>query len=296
MNNLYGFFRKNAIKLRLTSLAILFLAAGFLWTELSWLSSRDLAVYFLDVGQGDAILIRAPGGHTVLIDGGPGRGVLADLAAELPFFVRSLDLVIETHPDSDHAGGLPDVLEHFIVRGVLKPCLGTSTNPYEEALDRLAKEGRVPEICAVAGQLVDLGGGASLEILGAGNGARADTNGASVVVRLSFGRTNFLFMGDATVKEEKYLAYYAAEKLSADVYKVSHHGSRESNDPDFIRAVDPEIAVISVGALNRYGHPHQELLDQLAKNQIEILRTDQFGPVELDSDGEFVKIKKPATR
>ncbi|MCX6713257.1 MAG: MBL fold metallo-hydrolase, partial [Candidatus Vogelbacteria bacterium] len=245
-NNLFA-------KFRWLTIVLLLFGNLYIWGTLWQFSGQNLMVAFLDVGQGDAILIRAPGGRTVLIDGGPGKNILRRIASELPFFARSLDLLIETHPDTDHAGGLPDVVGKYTVRGILKPCLNAD-NPYDQALDKIASEKKVKEICATAGQIIDLGSGAKLEILYAGEGERTDTNGASVVVRLYYGATSFLLMGDATVKEEKYLVYYAPEKLDADVYKVSHHGSRESNDEQFLQLVSPQISVISVGAGNRYGH------------------------------------------
>jgi beta-lactamase superfamily II metal-dependent hydrolase len=136
--------------------------------------------------------------------------------------------------------------------------------------------------------VIDLGGGATMEILAAGSGPRADTNGASIVARLTYGQTAYLFTGDATIKEEQYLEYTEPAKLRADVYKVAHHGSKESNDPAFITDIAPKISVISVGAGNSYGHPHQEVLDLLASAKSAIFRTDQLGTIEVDSNGTNV--------
>lgn len=274
-------------KFRWLMIALLIFGNLYAWGLVRQFSGQNLLVAFLDVGQGDAILIRAPGGRTVLIDGGPGKNILREVAGELPLFTRALDLLIETHPDTDHVGGLPDVVGKYTVRGILKPCLNAD-NPYDQALDKIAGDKKIKEICATAGQKINLGGGVELEILYAGEGERSDTNGASVVARLSYGATSFLLMGDATVKEEKYLAYSVPDKLHADVYKVSHHGSRESNDEIFLRLVNPEISVISVGANNRYGHPHAEVLALLDKLKSAVLRTDQLGTVILTSDGTRV--------
>lgn len=271
-------------------LLICFLLAGELvvWQRISWLTDSRLLVYFLDVGQGDAILIKSPSGRLVLIDGGPGKNILPTLAAVLPFGWSKLDLLIETHPDTDHVGGLPDVTAQFSVFGLLKPCLDEVANVYDQTLTTRIFEQDQPVICGAAGEQVNLGRGVTLEVLAAGSGLRPDTNGASVVTRLHYGQTNFLLMGDATMAEEKYLLYTVSEKLPADVYKVSHHGSRESNDVDFLRVVQPSLAVISVGAQNRYGHPHTEVLDLLTALGSQIKRTDQLGTVTVVSDGQQV--------
>ena len=275
--------------LRWIFIFFLFVSCLFAWTNLLWQANNDLAVYFLDVGQGDAILIRAPTGRTILIDGGPGKNILSETATVLPFAVRSLDLIMESHPDSDHVAGLPDVLQRYEVRGVIKPCIG-SDNSYDQALDRIAQEKSVKNICALAGQQIDLGGGAVMEIIHAGSEEGADTNASSIVARLTYGRTSFLFSGDTTEKVERYLEFTAAEKLPANVYKVSHHGSKESNEEGFIKRVDPEISIISVGADNRYGHPHQEVLNALEKQGSIVLRTDQLGTITLESDGDKVSV------
>jgi len=279
------------MKYRWFFVSILLVGNIFAWANIYWQSPGDLKVYFLDVGQGDAIFIKSPTGRTMLIDGGPGKNILARVASVMPFGASSIDLLMESHPDTDHVGGLPDVASHFTVRGVIKPCID-SDNSYDQALHKIAQEKHETEMCAEPGETIDLGGEAKMEILYAGAGEYADTNGASIVTRLVYGQTAFLFTGDATVKEEKYLEYTSSDKLRADVYKVSHHGSRESNDFDFIKTIGPKISVISVGASNRYGHPHQEVLDLLAKNKSVILRTDQLGTIEIDSDGETIKLVK----
>jgi len=265
-----------------------------LWLYLSSIGSPVLRVAFLDVGQGDAILIRAPSGRTMLIDGGPGKNILAPLSKNLPLFAGTIDLLLETHPDTDHVGGLPDVAEKYAVFGVMKPCIN-SANPYDRALHEIIFAKSEKEICAQAGQVIDLGGGAKMEILHAGSVANGDsdknTNIASVVARLTYGQTVFLFTGDTDIKVEKYLYYAEPDKLTADVLKVSHHGSRESNDLDFLNQVKPDIAVISVGADNRYGHPHQETLYSLAAVGSTVLRTDLLGTIRLESNGVVVRQK-----
>lgn len=279
--------------LRWLLVLIIFIANISVWYSIFQNSGRVLSVSFLNVGQGDAILIRAPLGQTVLIDGGPGKVVLGRLAAALPYFSRSLDLVLETHPDTDHVGGLPDVVSRYAVRGVMKPCIGSS-NPYDQALDARAKEREIPIICAMPGQLIDLGNGAKMEILYAGQKtgiSEPKTNDASIVAKLSYGDSDFLFTGDTTEAVEKYLSYTEGKRLDSEVYKVAHHGSKTSSGENFLKLVSPEVSVISVGAKNTYGHPHGEVLDRLTSLKSVILRTDQLGAIILESDGASIKIK-----
>lgn len=268
-------------------ISILLFGNLFVWYGVFQFSNQKLTVAFLNVGQGDAILITAPGGHTALIDGGPGKNILSQLAGELPLFSRTLDLMIETHPDTDHVGGLPDVLGRYAVRGIIKPCID-SNNQYDQALGFLAKARQVSELCAQIGEIIDLGGGVVMEILYVGSGKVSDTNTASVVIQLTYGDNSFLFAGDTTLTVEKYLAYTKGNSLQSDVYKVSHHGSNNSNDEKFLQMVKPQISVISVGADNRYGHPHQEVLSSLMTLKSVILRTDELGTIVIESDGQTI--------
>jgi len=274
-------------KIRWIFISVLFLGNFFAWYYVSQFYNQNLRVTFLDVGQGDAILIRAPYGRTVLIDGGPGKNILSLLSGQLPLFNKSIDLLMETHPDTDHVGGLPDVLSRYSVRGIIKPCI-VSNNSYDQALDVLAKQQQVTEMCAEAGEMIDLGGGAKIEILYAGVGKVSDTNTASIVAKLTYGDESFLFTGDTTIAVEKYLTYTEGNKLQANVYKVSHHGSKNSNDEKFLQTVKPQISIISVGAGNSYGHPNQEVLTSLGILKSVILRTDQSGTIILESDGQKI--------
>jgi len=274
-------------------ISLLLVGNFFAWYSVSQFFNRELIVSYLSVGQGDAALIRAPGGRTILIDGGPDRNILSKLSESLPLFYRSIDLLIETHPDTDHVAGLPDVFKGYRVQGILKPCIG-SNNPYDQALEELATEKLITQICAAPGQLINLGNGATMEILYAGSGElkfKDKTNDASIVSRLSFGQNNFLFTGDTTIAVEKYLSYLMPDKLRSDVYKVSHHGSRESNDQKFLQLIKPKISIISVGSGNRYGHPHQEVLNSLNGLSSLILRTDQTGRIVISSDGVSLFIR-----
>lgn len=269
-------------------LGVLFLANLFIWSLVAHSSSRTLAVYFLDVGQGDAILIEAPGGQQVLIDGGPGRSILSELGQVLPFYDRDLDLIIATHPDADHIGGLPLVLENYQATGFLEPEVNCATAICTE-LEKEIQENSVREIKAVRGERVLLGGGAELEILAPeGSVTGKDTNQASVVAKLTYGATTFLLTGDAPQNVERKLMTRDGGDLDVDVLKVGHHGSDTSSSPDFLAVTSPQLAVISVGAKNRYGHPKEKVLAELVDIQAQIWRTDEQGRLKVVSDGEKI--------
>lgn len=273
---------------RLVVLVLLLGANLWVWFEVARLSRAEVVVSFLDVGQGDAILIEAPGGHEVLIDGGPGRKVLSELGQVLPFYDRNLDLVIATHPDADHIGGLPLVLENYRVAGFLAPEVACRTALCSELEKEVTNLG-LRKLVAARGEEILLGGGATLEILSPdGPVLGSDTNLASVVARLSFGQTTFLFTGDAPQVVERRLIAKDGTKLDVDVLKVGHHGSDTSSVPDFLALTSPQLAVISVGAKNRYGHPKASVLEELKKAGAEIWRTDEQGRLKIISDGEKI--------
>jgi beta-lactamase superfamily II metal-dependent hydrolase len=244
-------------------------------------------VDFIDVGQGDAALITSPTGKTVLIDGGP-----HEASASLVTFLRGrhatpLDLVLLTHRHTDHLGGLPAVVEEIGVRQFLDaptPHPGKEREHLMLALERA----HVPIRDATPGRAIDLGGGATLTLLGPPEppivGSRSDVNANSVTARLDFGETSFLFMGDAETPTERWLLGRKAN-VRAQVLKVAHHGSRFSSTARFLDAVHPAIAVISVGARNDYRHPSVGTLRRLEDRGIEVHRTDLEGTVAIESDG-----------
>lgn len=232
----------------------------------------------LDVGQGDAILLTTPHGHTMLIDGGASDMVLARRLGEvLPHWDRSIDMVFVTHPDADHIGGVAGVLRRFDVANTWDTGISSASS------DAAAYASRATRMFVREGDHFELDG-VRVDILWppAGMNARA-TNASSLVMRVTYGSTRFLFTGDLEDTEQR--ALMASEDVRASVLKVPHHGSKTS-DPAFFRAVGAEVAVISVGANNRYGHPAAETLNALADEHV--LRTDQHGRVTVRSDGEHI--------
>ncbi len=276
---------------RFLFVGFLVLCAVFSWYAVFAENRDGLAVYFLDVGQGDAIFIQAENGNQVLIDGGQNKAVIQELSKVMPFYDRSIDLVIETHPDSDHIGGLVDVLKRYSVGLVMESGVESDSAEYQE-LTKILEQKNIKTILAYEGMRINLSEDVYLSILfPITDVSNWDPNDASIVAKLVYGDTSFLLTGDSPQKIEKYLASVDPEGLDVDVLKVGHHGSKTSSSEIFIGYTSPEYAVISVGKDNRYGHPHQEVLDILNKFGVQILRTDEMGTITFKSDGENVSLK-----
>ena len=252
--------------------------------------SRDtLVVAFLDVGQGDAIFIETPSGKQMLIDGGGGRAVLSELSRVMPFFDRSIDVVVNTHPDKDHIGGLPDVFKEYVVGLVIDPNVPDEKSVYAEYVSDIELDA-ARHVVARRGQKIIFGDGVTLEILFPDRDMQnvKDTNDASIIVRLVYGETEILLTGDAPQKIENYLVTLYGDKLESDILKAGHHGSRTSTSETFIAAVKPTYAIISAGKDNSYGHPHQETLETLIKASTTILGTYTEGTIIFESDGKTI--------
>ncbi len=275
-------------------LTALFLVTVAIWYAVFFESRGGiLMVAFLDVGQGDAIFIEAPNGNQVLIDGGAGRAVLRELSRVMPFYDRSIDVVLGTHTDKDHVGGLPAVFENFSVEFYIDPGLPDDSGFYQELLRDVAKE-PAEKIIARRGMRINLGEGAELNILFPDRDVSGfDANDASVIARLVYGDTAFLFTGDSPKKIENYVVSLYGDALRSDVLKAGHHGSKTSTSAAFLSAVSPDIAVVSAGEDNRYGHPHKEVTDAFAAAGVSVSRTDKDGTIIFKSDGVRVTHGNP---
>lgn len=245
-----------------------------------------LTVAFLDVGQGDAIFIESPSGKQILIDSGPNKKVLRELSKQMPFYDRTLDAIVATHPDGDHIGGFPAILEAYQVDIILRTDVLCQTELCAELDGQIATQ-NIEEKIARRGMSLDLGDGVFLEVLFPDRDAtNFESNLSSLVMKLVFGKNSFLLTGDSPQEIEKYLITLDAKNLAVDVLKLGHHGSRTSTAELFVGFASPEVAVISAGKDNSYGHPHPEVVALLEKFGIKILRTDLDGTIIIKSDGE----------
>ena len=208
------------------------------------------------------------------------------------FFDRTLDVVLATHPDADHIGGLPDVLARYDVSLVVEPGNVSDTSAYRTFASSASEERGARHLIARRGQLIDFGDGASLRILFPDRDVSGlESNAASIVAQLSFGETEVLLTGDAPQSIESYLTALEGLGLRSDILKVGHHGSRTSSDELFVGFTGPRYAVLSRGCDNRYGHPHAEVLEVLERFGAEILDTCKRGTITFESDGTGVTLK-----
>lgn len=251
-----------------------------------------LTVSFLDVGQGDAIFIRSPEGRQVLIDGGAGTVLLRRLSTVMPWYDRSIDLVIGTHADLDHIGGLIELFPRYRIAEVIVPGTQGSSDAWRTYLDAIRNERRVRVIEAMRGTRIEIGGGAYLDVLFPDRTAPdLETNTGCVVTRLVFGSTAFMLPCDAPDEIEAYLALLDGADLRSDILKAGHHGSKTSSSALFVGLVDPKIVVYSRGCDNRYGHPSPETVATFARFDIPTLDTCEEGTITFVSDGVQVTRK-----
>jgi len=274
------------VKLNLILIVVLILLVSLVF--LIYLDMKYLHPEFtfamLDIGQGDAIFVESPAGTQLLIDSGPPRKILGALRKVMSPFDRSIDAIIITNPDQDHIGGFADILNTYKVGMVFEPGTYNNSATYKNLKSKVSEK-NLPVILARRGMKLDLGGDTSLLFLFPDRDVSTwTTNDGSVVGKLNYGGNSFMLMGDATSETERVLLEEnSARVLKSETLKVGHHGSRTSTSEEFARAVSPTRALISVGKDNKYGHPHAEILDTLAKIGAEVLRTDEVGSIIVKS-------------
>lgn len=246
----------------------------------------ELSVYYLDVGQGDAILLRQDEA-VMLIDTGD-NGMESQLLSQLEALdVTRLDLLVCTHYHADHIGGAAEVLENLTVDRVLLPSGSTTTQTYEDMLEVIEQKS-IPTSFPKAGYTGSLEE-ADFQVVGPISEDNDNQNDNSLMLRVEFGKASFLFTGDAEATEEEEILAQG-NPVQADVLKVGHHGSETSTSEAFLQAVHPVCAVISCGAGNDYGHPHQETLDKLSAAGVTVYRTDLSGAVTFLTDGSTIRV------
>ena len=267
-------------------LTILLIVAFWIWSFIfSQVSNNILQVIFFDVGQGDGIFIETPNNRQILIDGGPDKSILEKLSQTMHFYDRRIDLVILTHPHADHVAGLIETLNYYEVGHIMTSGAEEKTATYQKWRN-IIKEKNIPLTIAQAGQRIILESGVVLEILWPDQSLiqslAQNVNNSSVVVRLVYNQSEFLLTGDIEKEVEQRLVSQN-QLLESDILKIAHHGSKSSTSYNFLKAVNPQIAVISVGQDNRYKHPHGDILERL--KEVLTYRTDRNGDIEILTDG-----------
>ena len=254
--------------------------------------SSNLTIKVLDVGQGDAILIRHQN-QTLLVDTGdiPTRGKLVGYLKKEG--ITTLDKVIITHPHADHLGGMPGILDAFKVGQIYSTDQTATTALYKQFLTTVKKKS-IPFKTVTAGEEIPLTADCSLKILAPQKPyiTESEMNNSSIVAKLTYGKFSMLLTGDAETESEDRMVKNYRSDLKSTVLKSGHHGSNTSSSPAFLKAVAPETVVISLGADNEYHHPHPSTLKKYTQAKLNIYRTDTDGTVTITSDGSSYKVEK----
>jgi len=282
-------------KFGLFVIGFLLLLNIFCWKEVFALSCNDnLKVYFLNVGQGDSAFIKTPENHQIIIDGGPNSSVLENIFRLIPFWDKTIDLVILTHPDRDHMQGLTEILKKYKVDYILQTGVEKNSDEYNEWIKILENQKKMGSniIAVKAGDNIYLGNVEIKILFPLENSTekiiKNSANEDCVVSKLVFVNNSFLFTSDISAKAEKEIIE-KEKNVNADVLKVAHHGSKYSTSEYFLANTNFKFAVISVGK-NSYGHPTPEVLQRLEKFGIYVLRTDMNNNIEFISDGNNIKL------
>ena len=262
----------------------------FVWYLVAIESSHALRVYFLDVGQGDAIFIETPNGNQILIDGGPSNGkVVKELSKIMPFYDRSIDLVMASHPHADHIGGLNEIFKRYKISLVVDSGVDYKTAEYEAYQKNIKDEG-ANWIGAQRGMILKLDKEVYLDVLlPVKTNPGLSPHDGMLVLRMRSPDGAVFFSGDMEAPLEKYLVILSGN-ITSEILKVGHHGSKTSTSDELLGAIKPEYAVISVGKDNKYGHPGKEVLKRLSDFDIETFRTDESGTVKIFFDKEGLHI------
>jgi len=271
----------------------------FVWSAIYIQNHQKLKVSFLDIGQGDSIYIQAPNGNNILIDGGFDRKVLSALGSVMPFASRKIDIVLATHPDADHIGGLPYVFDDYDISAFIDNGAIGETKVWKTLEEKVVKEnspeGQAQRVQAKEGVriILDEKNNVIFDVLSPYMNVNklSDTNTGSIVGKLTYGSSSFMLTGDAPIAVEQNLVKKYGNSLESDVLKAGHHGSKTSSSEIFLKAVAPQFAIISASAKNMYGHPHKEVVDLLSKFGIKILKTGEEGTTKCESSGGEVVCK-----
>lgn len=307
MNRLVNSIKNNTIKIHdylgqqsernlYRGWALVLVTISIVFIVLLWgtQTSSEMRVSFIDVGQGDSIFITAPNGRQVLIDGGPDDRVLLGLGRDMKFLDRNIDMVIATHPDKDHIAGLSSVFRLYDIDYVMTSEIQSDTT-YDQALhDAIDREPGLLQVTARRGEriMLDPDYGVYIDVLFPGTNTESwdETNEASIVVRLVYGKQSFLLNGDSLASVEQYLVDTDGAGLNSTVLKLGHHGSKTSSSESYLLAVNPQYAVVSAGKNNRYGHPAGEVIDRVRAVGANIVSTIDHGTISFLTNGDYLYV------
>jgi len=295
MQKRFNDFKKNYGKISLIFFSlILFFITFYLYNVLH--TTDILKVSFLDIGQGDALIIESPTHKQIMIDGGPNDIVIRKLSSEMNFFDKDIDAIIATHPDADHITGFIPVLEKFNVKNIIETYLKGHTQTFsllENKIENANKNNGANRYVAHKGDVIDLGGGVTLTFIfpSKNNQNEKDTNEASLVALLNYKENNFLFMGDLPKDKEDEVLNSNLVPRNITVLKVGHHGSDTSSSDKFINYLKPTYSILSVGKNNRYGHPKESVVEILKKYSQSVMSTIDYGSITFETDGRNLNIE-----
>ncbi len=258
------------------------------------ISSKNSEVVFLDVGQGDSILIKTRNGQNILIDAGSDSRVLDRIGRHLPFFDKKIDILIATHPDSDHIGGISSVLDRFSVGLVIDTGVLHSSGARDSMIEKISLENI--SINYISSRVIyEFGDGMFLDLLYPLRSFEGidieDNNLASIVAKFTDNEIDFMLTGDAPVEVEEELVKIYGAYLSSEVLKAGHHGSKTSSAREFLFDVNPEVVVVSVGKDNKYGHPDKLVMESFISMGAIVFRTDKVGDISFLSDGRVFRMR-----
>ncbi len=244
---------------------------------------KNIYVHYIDVGQGDSILVQV-NNKNLLIDAGPKSDKNKLLKYLSSLNINKFDYVIATHPHEDHIGNMADVINNYNISAFYAPKVESTTKTFEKMVEALKAKSLKINVLKKGTDTIDLGENTKVTVFSPTEDYYENLNNYSPVIKIEYGKTSFLFTGDAEKDVEKEIIS-TNEDISADVLKVGHHGSSTSTSMDFINKVNPSIGVISVGKDNTYNHPNDDTIKRLTQNKVKIYRTDKDGTVVIASDG-----------